>query len=69
MVIFLVKASLKGKFLGGGPVRTLATWILLLPIGLGIFALVWWDLAKRRNGRGVDELQTHPVPDGATVAP
>ena len=43
-------------------------WLLLLPIGLGIFALVWWDLATNPLGEGVDGLQTHSNPGVATMA-
>jgi len=69
VVACLVKAFVRCEVTGGGPMPTPVTWLLLLPIGLGIFTLVWWDLTTNPLGEGVDGLQTHPNPDAATIAP
>ena len=65
----MVKAFIRCEVTGGGPMLTPVIWLLLLPIGLGIFALVWWVLATNPLGGGVDGLQTHPNPVAGTIAP
>ena len=65
----MVKALIRWEVTGCGPMLTPVIWLLLLPIGLGIFALVWWDLATNPLGAGVDGLQTHPNRGVATMAP